>query len=642
MLIKLELDPSLRFGEHHHLQSNIAVFVPHDTLPLRSQENCVKLSTALGYPAGTVADISHYTFTTGTNAVLDLRKSVKDLGLKGGQHLLVSLSERSVAAGSPGLASSATPRSFTSQSSPPTSPRGNDRVRLPSAMAMNDDDDGTDAETDDVEHYAAMDRGWMPFVIRSKQGRPVVSFIDPFHPISESDRVPPYEELCETCAAALAPSDSLKVVVDRHHRPTTNSQEIVEGWVEKLGGSTFPRWQKRYITITEKSIDWFTDKPELGQKKKISGHRLFVRDGKVLLSSINEQPGHPKCKEEGFAYFSLTFSDGQLGDKEMYFRTGTTKERSVFVNFLRLCDSRSKTRSENRNPVFWKKWVDAFLCNAADLGHLHTSNVEACHKYEAEIAELQAKLVDIRAQRPTHESVLAERATEVASLLNEITFQENRVKKAKLAIAKAAGAVDREEALLRAKEQQLGDEIKKFRMLEQHTQEQKAKLIDRKAELEDVIRKTKQRHDEIFSKWRKMEERPPSPMLRASTVLQGQNAHQQISGLLSASGAATPQRSRSPAHVAAASLSLATPIASAIRKSPVGASRSLSPNSRLTVLPAGSRLTFSPLALSMSNTPPYGGRGVSPSRADLRSAVAAARAAFSTKNRPVASPQPKT
>lgn len=643
MLIKLIIDPTLRAGEHHQLKSNVAVWICQEGLPMQHHQNAAALSNALGFPKGGTVNVAQYTFVTGTNAQLDTRKTPKELQVQPGQQLVLCFHDAGAddaapSANSPPLnASVVSPRSYAG-SSPPSSPRGNDRVRLPSMAPTGNDEDGNETDGDgevEEEVYHAKERGWMPFVVRSRQGRPVVTYVDPFQPLNEADRAPPTQELCEQCAQCVAGADPLKVVVDRHYRPTLSSQEVVEGWVEKLGGGTFSRWQKRYITITEKSMDWFVNKPEPGEKKKITGHRLFVRDGDVLLSNISDQPDHPKCKEEGFFAFSVRFKDGVQGDKDMYFRVESAKERSIYVNFLRLCDSRARSRSTNRNPVFWKRWVDAFLCNASDLGALQSSTLDACAKFESEIATLETKLTGIRAARPAAEQQLTARAVEVQDLLKAMAEREQRIAQANHTIASAEAHVKNEEELLRAKEQELGDEIKKFRMLEQHTAEQKQALQRRKCELQESIASLRSRHDDVFARWRKIEERPASPNLTASALLvpkasapaggtptRFSSPAGRIAGYLTGAPV-TPERQRSPNRPGSTLLSV-TPLAG----------RSISPTKVNGVVSGGlvERYSFSPAPRPSGFSASQMSRSPSPSRVDLRAAVAAARAAFSSNS----------
>ncbi|CUG86921.1 Hypothetical protein, putative [Bodo saltans] len=676
MLIKLIIDASL-LPSQHHLTSNLAVWILQEQLPMNHAQNVAALSNALGFPKGDngIEDINTYSFVTGTNHNLDIRKTGKELALTPGQQLVLCSHHRNAGRAQDAVSGGSSPKQSprgASMSSPPQSPRDHNntsttsmRMRMPSMAPQGSDripqgDETTDAEEDvEEEVYHSKEQGWMPFVIRTKQQRSVVTFLDPFLAIGDTDRTPPMQELCEQCATCVAGADPLRVAVDRHYRPTSSTEEVIEGWVDKLGGTTFPRWQKRYLVITEKSLDWYATKPNPGEKKKITGHRLFVRDGKVLLAGVQEKPDHPKCKEEPYFYFSVGFKDGEQGDRDMYFRVDQAKERSLYINFLRLCESRLKSRGVNRNPVYWKRWVDAFLSNAADLGALHASNLDAGSQYESEIAELQSKLSSIRAERPAADALLAERSGTVQQLLREIATYEDRIHMSNETVVNALNGVAAQETLLRAKEAELGDELNKFRMLEEHTTATRGALQERCVVLGEEIRRIRDRHQQVFSKWRKLEERPSSPMHAAAQVLSSSSASAALSAsallAISASGgdggssqklltaSAGFRRGASPS----AALRGGTPERSSrklLGTTTVATPGTVSPNRRSTV----ERLSFSPMAAASSGvtassatnrgllsapSPSQPPRYVSPSRVDLRAAAMAARAAFASAGR---------
>ena len=77
-----------------------------------------------------------------------------------------------------------------------------------------------------------------------------------------TDVTPPVVELCDDCSQQVVATQALHVAVDRHYKPMQVSLELVEGWVEKLGGSNFPRWQRRFVSCTDKSVEWFDVEPK--------------------------------------------------------------------------------------------------------------------------------------------------------------------------------------------------------------------------------------------------------------------------------------------------------------------------------------------------------------------------------------------
>ena len=524
MLLKLQADENVPYVRRLGAKEVIIMWIVQEQLALNHATQVQSLTKALNESPEALAtfNISQYAVLDGNGKVLDLSKNPKELGLSGGQQLKLSTAA-AVRRRIKEEAQAAAPQSPKQSASPSLAPGSPDLQPSESAVmspqasqAFSSTAGGQDEEevtadvaaaaaSDEDEKYLAHDVGWFPFTFRTSGGQPVVSFINPFATMLEKDPFPITQDLCTSCSATTAAVEPLPVVVDKHYKPMLLTQDVVEGLVEKLGGGTFQRWQKRFLSISEKSIDWYADQPKQGEKTKICGHHLLAKDGQCLVEVVeNPDPAqYPKCSDSRYFHFAFKFSDPV---QTTCFRVTTAQEKHAMVSFAKQQMIRLRSKRSNRNPVFWKRWVDSFLVNAGDLGELTTHNKTEASKLQKEIDALEQELAKVTAQRPDAEGLLALKTNVVQQLRRDLLQQEETARNAGLLVDDAEKKVEEQRSLLRLKELEMGDELRKATMLENRMREQKSEAIAKLDRLTRDIAELQREQEGAFARWRKCEE----------------------------------------------------------------------------------------------------------------------------------------
>jgi hypothetical protein len=498
MLLKLQADETVPYVRRQGAKELMIMWIVQEALPLVHSSQVQALTKSLNEMDG--FDISEYTFTVG-GRTLDVSKTPKELGLSGGQQVKLTVRERRSPRPSDG---SLVPTESAAISSMPSQAFSSAADDEPTAEVAAEDDD---------ERYLAQESGWFPFTFRTSGGAPIVSCINPFGKITEKDPFPITQDLCQSCSVVVAAEDPFAIVVDRHYKPMLLTQDVVEGYVEKLGGGTFQRWQRRFLSISEKAVDWYSEQPRQSEKAKICGHHLFARDGAVALELI-EDPGQdpgqfPKCNDARYFYFAFKFSDPP---QTTVLRVATAQEKTNFVFFIKQQIARLKMKRSNRNPAFWKRWVDSFLMNAADLAELTVHNQEQTAQLQTIVSGVEAELAKIAAQRPEAESLLALKTNIVQQLRKELVMHEEAGRSAFLLVGEAEQRVEEQRAQLRLKELEMGDELRKATMLERRMRDQRRDAEQRLEVLTQEIEELRREQESAFARWRKCEEEHDTKM----------------------------------------------------------------------------------------------------------------------------------
>ncbi|ORC85886.1 uncharacterized protein TM35_000322010 [Trypanosoma theileri] len=400
------------------------------------------------------------------------------------------------------------------------------RGKTQDSQVMNTEDD---TDEDPEESYASYEIGWFPFLLRPREGEPLVLINDPFKAVSESDAVPATQPLCESCGALVSHSDALRVSVDRHYRPTRMRQDFMEVCMEKLGGGPIPRWQTRYVQISETSVDWFAEKPRPGVKCRIHGHRYIVRNGVCEVTALleNVDASHnPHCGDRNLFHFAIEFREPR---RTYWFRVTTAQRRAAVVAFLQAAIRRAARRAPPQNPRVWKSRADAFLATAAQLGELHAVNridmdalrdrIETRQRELAELMQSEEEEEEEEGEKEKEEkkkgrglqAALAAQTDVLQALRAELNAYEADTQRAQQRLIAAEARLTHETELLNAQRLEMGDEIHKVNMLKSYAMQQRDAAEKRIAELRQRAAALQAEEHSIFRKWRAFEERHRQP-----------------------------------------------------------------------------------------------------------------------------------
>ncbi|EKG02076.1 hypothetical protein TCSYLVIO_006908 [Trypanosoma cruzi] len=505
MLIKLICDDSCGFVKRLGASERCVAWIVEEDLPLSDAAQIVSLNTAIteGHRNNNnnnnnnttveVAELSDYVILTPSSGEpIDVRRTPNGLGLRNGTTL--RLARAAEQPHSRMRASSDMSRTGTQQQQ---------RGRLTPPPQSNTEDD-TDEEND--EFYASRQIGWFPFLLRPREGEPLALISDPLRPVRETDAEPNTRPLCETCGALISHGDALRVAVDRHYKPMLMHQDHLEMSMEKLGGGHLRRWQSRFIQMSEKSIDWFAEKPRPGTKSRIHGHRYLVRNGHCHVEAIIHNPDpetYTYCRDKNYYHFAVIFREPR---KMYFFRVPSEQQRAQAIGFLETCIKRLLDRAPVRNPVTWKQRVDQFLANAAQLGELHTTNRMAIEALQMKTQSLEDELAEALEVKPKLLAALSTETSYVQTLREELAGYENDVKRAQERVKAEESRLAEEQRLLQDQEAELGDETYKVTVLKQYALQQREEAKKRVAELRERAAALQEEERAVFCRWRRLEE----------------------------------------------------------------------------------------------------------------------------------------
>ena len=507
MLIKCAIDDSTPFLSSASIGSGaLAMWIVQENLPLDAPAQLEALAKAVGVDDLRKIDPKQICLII-NNEMVDWSKNPIENKLMGGSIgtiQSISMTPRTARQERNGLSQADFENSFSMD------PRTRSMSRF--SGAMDGDDAGSNATAyavDEDEIYVAEDCGWFPFKLENNYGQLAVgSFIDPTKPVAETDAHPHTQNLCPECSNILTKTDSIHLDVDRHFKPMAVRTEVCTGWVEKLSLNMIARWQKRYLIISEKSLDWFTEEPTAGLKTKIRGTRKVVTDAACNIGEIIDVPDpaqYPKCKDVNYFHFGVTFLDPP---QTVFFRVNSIQDRNRYILFLKSTKERamSTNKGSRRNPVYWKKWADAFLTNLTDLGEATVANDAEADVLSRRWQELRDKKAELVEERPGLEAVINEKREVVRRLATEI----ERVKVAKQSLQRdaeeAEEQIEVEKISLVELEAGMSDELRSAEMLRRHARSQRDDSDLKIQTLLEEIELLKERHLQTFRRWRKHEE----------------------------------------------------------------------------------------------------------------------------------------
>ncbi|RNF09315.1 hypothetical protein TraAM80_02262 [Trypanosoma rangeli] len=456
------------------------------------RETCASTPTAAAMEVPGLGDYALLMAASGQP--LDVRRTPNELGLQTGAALQLVYTAKQLH--NEGGVSLSNVRSWPRQQQR--------REQQSSPPAVNTEDD-TEEENDEV--YASRELGWFPFLLRPHEGEPLVLISNPHTPVRERDAHPNARPLCETCAALVSHGEALRVAVDVHYKPMLMRQDYLEMFVEKLGGGHLRRWQSRFIQMSEKSIDWFAEKPKPGVKSRIHGHRYIVRDGECQVEALINCPDPEKyshCKDTHFNCFAVAFRNPS---KTYFFRVKTEEQRELAVEFLEKCIKRVRDRAPVHNPVTWKQRVDRFLCNAAQLGELYSTQRMAIEALQMQVRFLEEELAEALEQKPKLLAAVETQTGYVQALCGELAGYEANLKQARQWVRAAEARVAEEERLLQEEQIVMGEDIHKVAIIKRYAQQQREATEKNMAELRVRAAALQEEENTVFRKWRKLEER---------------------------------------------------------------------------------------------------------------------------------------
>lgn len=496
MLLKIFVDDSFPIA----VKTATYVWVVQDALPLAHPQNIAGLLQALKKPANTPLSFDGLYFSH-SGALVDPRKTPTELSLSA--HALINVNRQAPAS----------PRRVRSQTMA-TTPR--DGGETPRDGGDDDDEvnndarveqDGDDGDDKDREAYAAQEHGWLPFGIASDgYGNSIVQVIDPQREPNIDDRAPNVVNLCASCSHTVSNAHSMPADVDRHYKPMLLETNVASGWVEKLGGTRIQRWQRRWLEVSEKSVDWFEQKPVPGEKPKIRGSRPVTLDNDFNITDIVvtvDPAKFPKATDPKFFYFAVSFKEPA---QTTLYRVPSSQEKNMFVKFLQRLARRWQQKGATRDPVFWKQWVDHVLVTSSDVGETCAAASRNATEYNEEADRLEHAIEQTIAARPALQEKVQARLDVVNALKEQLRALDDRVvahrKKAETAEAKVAVELEK----LHELKQECNEEVRHHKFLEQRAVQQREEARTAVEHLDTEIEAAAEAKRSAFAKWRQFEE----------------------------------------------------------------------------------------------------------------------------------------
>ena len=504
MLLKVFVDKTFPVP----VKPGMVMWVALDDLPLGHPQNVQSLLKALKVAASTKLPLDQLYITCGAN-VIDIGKTPVELGLVPNAQLTVNSQPP------------ASPRRRTMSQSGGQTPRADGTPRITSPRG-DQDAAGGDEDTsmsprgqsmiaadsaEDEEYYEAAECGWFPFVLHRGRKGTAALVIDPSTEPTVDDEVPTTIALCDACTAVVEAAESLAAPVDRHYKPMLLETTVAEGWVEKLGGTRIQRWQKRYLCVSEQSVDWYEEKPSPGAKPKIRGTRAVQQNDEFCIVQILETfdpKQYPKTTDSGWYYFGVLW---RSPDQTTLYRVRLPEERTHFVGFFKRMVKRWEQHGgASRDPVHWKQWADRLLVTMHDSADECRVREDAFDAEERESGALREAIRKTREARPALQAANAERLARVEDLKAQLrALDEVRLRHRKAAEA-AEAKVAEEEAKLHDLVEECSEEARHHKFLEQRAEEQRREATTDIATLEDEIDVAAAAKRRAFAQWRRLEE----------------------------------------------------------------------------------------------------------------------------------------
>ena len=359
----------------------------------------------------------------------------------------------------------------------------------------------------DEEYYTSADCGWFPFSLHKDQDGVSALVIDPLTEPSVDDAAPKTIALCDACTTIIDNAESVTAGVDRHYKPMTLETTVVDGWVEKLGGGRITRWQRRWLAISEQSVDWYDDQPKPGAKPKIRGTRTLQQNDDFCVTGVQttfDPRQFPKTTDPKFHYFAITYKNPV---QQTLYRTASAEDKNRFVAFIsRLIKRWEQHGGASRDPVFWKQWADSVLTATCDVEDECREREDAFDDEEREAMGLREAIQRVKNERPPLLDANSARLRRVETLKAQLReLDEVRARHRKSA-EHAESKVALEEVRLNDLVQECSEEARHNKFLEQRAEEQRREVAADIRELDDEIQHASEAKRRAFAQWRKLEE----------------------------------------------------------------------------------------------------------------------------------------
>lgn len=337
-------------------------------------------------------------------------------------------------------------------------------------------------------------------------------------------------DLCPPCAKIVGSQLQLNnsalvasnvVHVDKHYRPMMVDQEKVEMWLEKLSTGTFARFQRRWFVITEKSMDYHETQPTVDQRSEKSRGHVLDENGKCMIKQVVEKPKRgefPSVEDSGAGkYFFVVELHNKPKPQVLY--AYTEEERAHACAFL----SKIKRRAEQqggskRDPVLWKQWANSLLVSSSNLAETREQKAEEARALELECKELQRQIDGLSAGRGDTKAQLLYNRGLVERLEREAVTAHRKNADLDRTAREIREAVEVRRTELEHTLGKSEDMSHRARIIEQESLNEKKRAIVQLAEIRDENSRLAVKIDELFSKWRRVEEHHVEQAFRPSTL----------------------------------------------------------------------------------------------------------------------------
>eukprot|EP01059_Diplonema_ambulator_P013215 TRINITY_DN23736_c0_g1_i1.p1 TRINITY_DN23736_c0_g1~~TRINITY_DN23736_c0_g1_i1.p1 ORF type:complete len:575 (+),score=159.32 TRINITY_DN23736_c0_g1_i1:137-1726(+) len=364
-------------------------------------------------------------------------------------------------------------------------------------------------------HYEAHSYGWI--TIRRKLGRHPEYYLPIAAPLSGGGTT---NSLCGQCVARLAPieKDILWGPVDEHPAPIRPNTSYNEGicakvtfvkqsgkWRKAFGAS----WEDRYFRVGPNGLHYYSTEVITKGASALSrpkNSKLFTSGTTLIPSPSEEEFPILKSAKAEYSYFGLRFAEPE---EAILMRVKDEAQKLAWLNFLSSTLKKlvqDEAWAAESNPTKNKDLVSNTLTRIADLKRIA---VEVKRQTEEELEEAAVAERVAQAARAEYEHLLrnADRGEgEVAKIMAQI-----RAMKKMLEAEHAEVVAARDDAVRGLSEAKVGCERSAALL-----NETEAVAAEKEIEMEIIRNKIQQLREEkeefvqsrneVFARWRKMEE----------------------------------------------------------------------------------------------------------------------------------------
>ena len=397
-------------------------------------------------------------------------------------------------------------------------------------------DDGDDPEEEEM--YDAVESGWFPVLTQGQDscvqfvpgadvpppnmadGGTVYIFNQKVEPVV-ADAHPHVTGLCGTCSDLMQNIEKLSVPVERHIKPMILDNESVSGFLEKMSNGTIKRWQQRWFMATEKALEYYPGKPSNTEQRKVREVRYLLKGTEPQLTHIIDsqdlkddpklQEEYPKCKDCIDRCFVLKFipnPDKPKQNPNPLFRADSEAEKKKFVNFFKQLLKRFATKGEGqRDPVFWKRWDDALLVNAANVVNVSYDTQARIDNLNETNANLAAQLHEIQTIRnPELANVLEAERVSVIALEQQLAQLNDQIVATEHQPDAIEKALEEKRADVTKVVNDVEEEWQHMLFMEERALRQREEALDKIDALQAAIDEAIRKKRELFTSWKKLEE----------------------------------------------------------------------------------------------------------------------------------------